>query len=174
MILALAATLLVAAAFLAGAPLARRQLGRLAHRGDRRLLNRPARARRPHRHLQRGIAALLRAGQHGLTSMRRSLVRRVRRSLSHAPVRGLVRAVAQHAPLPAWRAAAADELAGWRVGCAVLSLVESGAQVSDASIPELMELSGADLETIFVVLDRLSCDRSTLHRPPARHLGARP
>jgi hypothetical protein len=41
------------------------------------------------------------------------------------------------------------------VGCAVYTLVLSGRQLSDALIPDVMELSGADMATAFAVLDQL-------------------
>jgi hypothetical protein len=54
------------------------------------------------------------------------------------------------------------KLAQWaleyRVGCAVLTLVEAGRPVSDAAAIDLMELSGADMATVFKVLDRVRVD----------------
>ena len=46
----------------------------------------------------------------------------------------------------------------YRVGCAMLTLVEAGQSVSDAAAIELMELSGADIATVFRVLDRVRTD----------------
>jgi hypothetical protein len=46
----------------------------------------------------------------------------------------------------------------YRVGCALLTLVEAGRPVSDAAAVELMELSGANMATVFKVLDRVRAD----------------
>jgi hypothetical protein len=59
-------------------------------------------------------------------------------------------------PVPAFRRRAAQHRLEYRVGCAVLTLALAGRVASDLDVAELAELSGADLATVFRVLDDLA------------------
>ena len=81
-----------------------------------------------------------------------------RKLLSYPAVRTGFELAARHAPRVSWRQVPARKLAEWRVGCAALDLAEEGAALSDVCVPELMERSGADLQTVFAVMDRLAAE----------------
>ncbi len=74
----------------------------------------------------------------------------------------------RHAPIPAVRRRADRAELEHTVGCAVYTLVLSGRELSDALIPDVMELSGADMATAFAVVDQLIDALRRSERPGAR------